>query len=685
MSKEGKKVKMSKNKKSKKSSKMPIFIIIILVIIIVICGYIYKNNAQENPEKVLEEYISKINEAKYEEMYDMIDKESQQKISKQDFINRNKNIYQGIDMTNMKIEITEIKKEGVKRTITYRTNMEISGSQVSFDNTATISKNEEKQYKISWNSNLIFPDLNEESKVRVSKTEAIRGTITDRNGIELAKNGGASSVGIVPGKLSENKEQDIEKIAKLLNTTSNNINSKLQASWVKEDSFVPIKTISEKETELKEKLLQIRGIKITTSESRTYPLGEKAAHITGYVQKITAEELEKNTGYTSSSIIGKTGLEKQFEKRLKGENGIEVYIVDENENKKRTIVKQEKKDGENIKLTIDANIQSNLYNELKNDKGLFVVMNPETGEILALVSTPSYDVNKMTLGITTAEWEEISNNKASPMVARYLQSYCPGSTFKPITGAIGLDSKTLTAEKTFNYSGLSWQKDASWGTHNVTTLTAYNGAKNLKNALIYSDNIYFAQAALQIGKENITKGLNKILFNKNIDFDLTLSKSQYSNNDKINSEGMLADTGYGQGELLVNPIHMASIYSAFYNNGNMIKPYLEYKEDAQKQYLVENAFSEEAVKEIKDDLIQVVENPEGTAHDMKINGITIAGKTGTAELKATREEKADTLGWFNCFTVDYDSPYVVIGMVEEGNKNGGSHYLIPMIKKMFIK
>ena len=294
-------------------------------------------------------------------------------------------------------------------------------------------------------------------------------------------------------------------MAELLNITVDSINSKLSASWVKDDSFVPIKTVGLNEAELKEKLLQISGVKITTVDARNYPLGEAASHITGYVQNITKEELEKNVGYTANSVIGKTGFEKIYENRLKGKNGLEIYIVDSEGNKKETILKQEKQDGENIKLTIDSRLQRNLYNELKENSGLFVTMNYETGEILALVSTPSYDVNKMTLGMGTAEWNELQNDTKTPLISRFQQSYCPGSTFKAITGAIGLTSNTLRAEDNFNYSGLSWQKDKSWGTYSVTTLTAYSGEKNLKNALIHSDNIYFAQAVLQIGKNNFIR------------------------------------------------------------------------------------------------------------------------------------------------------------------------------------
>ena len=664
--------------------KIIIIVTIVVLIIIAIGAYLFINNQGKKPEEVLNEYISKINEQKYEEMYEYLDDESKQKISKEDFVTRNKNIYEGIDMSNMQVTINEVEKVNSKtKNIKYSTQMNASGGQISFENTVTLNK--QKEYKISWSSNLIFPQLGEKDKVRVNTVEAKRGTILDRNGKEIATNGKASSVGVVPEKLGENKEQDIEKMAELLNTTTDSINSKLGASWVKDDSFVPIKTVSQNETELKEKLLKIQGIKITTVDARTYPLGEAAAQLTGYVQTITKEELEKNEGYSSSSLIGKTGLEKQYESKLKGTDGVEIYIVDEEGNRKTTILNQKQTDGENIKLTIDSNLQSKLYNELKDDEGLFVVMNPTTGELLALVSTPSYDVNKMALGIGTEEWNQISSDTRSPMLARYLQSYCPGSTFKPITAGIGLSTNSLTTEDTFEYSGLSWQKDNSWGSYNITTLTPYSGPKNLKNALIHSDNIYFAQATLQIGGKTLKTELDKLKFNQDLGIELNTSKSQYSNSEEFSSETKLADTGYGQGELLVNPIHMASIYSAFSNNGNMVKPYIEYKENATPEYLVENAFTKEACEEIQNDLIQVVENPEGTAKDMKINGVTIAGKTGTAELKTSKEEQADTIGWFDCYTVNYDIPQLIIGMVEQGNANGGSHYLIPKIKRLFIK
>ena len=658
---------------------IPILIVVIgAALILFIC---FKNSTTQKPEEVLKQYFSYIEQENYEELYNMV--KLPDDYSKEDFLARNKNIYQGIDAKNIQIEIKSVEKEKKNATVIYWTKMDTSGGNIEFENTATLTKNEDNQYIINWSSNLIFPELNNNYKVRVSAIQGKRGSLLDRNGKILAEQGIISKVGIVPGKLGENKDANIQKIANLLNVTVDTINSFLSSSWVKEDSFVPVKRISNDNIELKEQLLKIPGVMIDSETDRVYPYKDVASHITGYISSITAEELEfmRNKGYTSSSVIGKTGLEKEYEERLKGTDGVRIYILDDQGNNVKTVAETFAQDGENIKLTIDVDIQLKIYEQLKNDEGFFVVMNPKTGEILALVSAPSYDANKFVLGMTNEEWDSLLNAEGNPLFTRFLESWCPGSTFKPITGAIGLTSGKLSVNDEFSYTGLAWQKDSSWQDHKITTLTAYSGKKNLRNALIYSDNIFFAQAVLKIGEDTFTDGLDKIKFNENISFDLPTSKSIYSNSENIASESILADSGYGQGQILVNPIHMASIYSAFANDGNMIRPYIEYTGSKEPEYLVQNAFSKEAADEIKEGLIQVVENPSGTGHDVKVEGITIAGKTGTAELKASKEDEGDTLGWFDCFTTDQetDNALLIISMA----KNQNSRYLKKIIKTLF--
>lgn len=674
-----------------KNKKIIIVALVVLIVVVSIVGIIiYVNMTKQKPEDILNRYISLINEKKYDEMYNMISENSKNTISQEEFVTRNKNIYEGIDAVNIEINIQEVAKENDATKITYNQNMSTSAGMVEFSNSTKLIK-ENKEYKINWSSSMIFPELRNTDKVKVDSIESKRGEIVDRNGEKLAENGKISSIGIVPGKLGENKEENIANLAEIIGVSEQFINNQISASYVKDDTFVPIKKVSANDTETKEKVLQIPGIKIISSDARVYPLGQEAAHLIGYVQTINADELEKwaGKGYSSNSIIGKSGLELTYEDTLRGINGTEIYIADENGNKLKTIAKQDKKDGTDVKLTIDTGIQEKLYNQMKNDKGFFIVMNPKTGELLACVSTPSYDSNDFVLGMTDSKWNELNNDENKPLYNRFLQSYCPGSTFKSITAAIGLTTGKLTTDTTFSYSGLSWQKDSSWGNNYVTTLTAYSGTKNVENALIHSDNIFFAQAALQIGNESFVSELNKLGFNQQLEFPLTLKKSQYSNKDKIETEIKLADSGYGQGDILVNPIHMASIYSAFANDGNMIKPYIEYK-NGEIEYFKQNAFTKEAANIVKNDLRQVVENPEGTANDMKIGGLTIAGKTGTAELKQSSDDtESGTLGWFDCFTINSNSgdDMLIISMVEntQDNSDGGSHYLIKKIKTLFME
>ena len=669
--------------KSKKGIIIALIIIIILVIAIV-GGVIYLNQPKETAEQVFTNYISLLNEKKYDELYSYISTQSKAEISKEDFVARNKNIYEGIDAVNIEVQIQSQEKEGKTAKIAYSENMSTSAGNISFENIVNLIV-EDKEYKIDWSSAIIFPELRNTDKVRVSTIESTRGEILDRNGNKLAENGSISSIGIVPGKLSENKEQDIQKISELTGVSVEYINNQLSQSWVSDDTFVPIKKVSTSETELKNQLLQISGIQINSTSARVYPLGNEASHLIGYVQTINAEELEQNAGkgYSSTSLIGKSGLEAAYEDRLRGIDGTEIYIQDEDGNKLKTLAKQDKKDGEDIKLTIDSNLQKEIYEQMKNDKGLWVVMEPNTGEILAAVSTPTYDSNDFVLGLSTDEWNTLNNDASKPLFNRFTQKYCPGSTFKSITAAIALSTGTITPDSTVQYSGTSWQKDSSWGDYNVTTLTPYSGAKNVANALLYSDNIFFAQTVLQMGADTFTQNLKNIGFNESLDFPLSLAKSQYSSseNGEISTEIKLADTGYGQGDLLVNPIHMASIYSAFANGGSMVKPYIEYN-NGETEIYKENVFTQEAAETVKNDLIQVVET--GSANDMKINGLTIAGKTGTAELKTSNEDtESGTLGWFNCFTIGRSQgDLLMVGMVEntQNNSSGGSHYIISKMK-----
>lgn len=303
-----------------------------------------------------------------------------------------------------------------------------------------------------------------------------------------------------------------------------------------------------------------------------------------------------------------------------------------------------------------------------------------------MCSTPSYDANNFILGWTNEQWEQIRADQREPLYNRCQAAWVPGSSMKSIIGGIALTQNVITADEEFDISGKKWQKDTTWGPYNITTVKDYGKPANLKRGLVYSDNIYFAKVALKIGKDTMKTELNRLGFNKSIDSSLSMTSSKFLSGDDFESEVQLADTGYGQGKMLVNPLHMASMYTAFTNGGNMLKPYIEYKENTgTNEYFVQAAFTKEAADIIKEDLVQVIEDEGGTAHNVKMSGVTLAGKTGTAEIKNSQDDEEGTeIGWFCVFTADenYEKQILVVSMVEDVKHKTEAKYVTTRVKRI---
>ncbi len=632
-----------------------------------------------NPEDVLKAYVAALADKDYEKMYTYISENST--MGKDDFLTRNKKIYEGIEAEN--IAISDIKVDGNE--VTYVTSMDTQAGKIAFENTAYFSV-EDGASKLDWDSTLIFPNLNDDDKVRVKTTTGQRGSILDRNGKLLAGKGEVWSVYIVPGKLNpETREADIAALAEALGMTVEEIKEKLSQKWVKDDLMVPLdKSISKSDDETKAKVL-VPGVGLDTAEERVYALGEKAAALTGYIHNINADELKENEGkgYTTESKIGKVGLESLLEERIRGIDGCKVYIEDKDGKEKQVLAEIKAHNGEDVTLTIDSDMQAKLYDQMKNDKGAGVVMDPNTGEILALVSSPSYDPNAFILGLSEEKWAEYNDEVTRPMYNRFKATYVPGSSFKPITAALGLGSGAFTADEDFGASGKAWGKDG-WNGYTVTTLKTYSGGANLLNALVNSDNIYFAKAAIKIGSDTFAQGLKSLGFGEQIPFEFGLGASTFGTEQKFDDELDIANSGYGQGKVEINPVHMAAIYSAFVNGGNMMTPYLE-KSKAPAVWK-QGVFTPEAAETVKNAMVQVIESPNGTGHEFKIDGLTMAGKTGTAEIKKNKDDTEGTeLGWFVAYPADKNQSkqYLTVMMIEDVKGRHGSHYVIPLVRALY--
>lgn len=528
-----------------------------------VCGIVYfmRGSGREMREELLVRYMEQIGQQDYEEMYRMTDPAHSAYTDKEAFIKRNSVIYEGIEIDNIRVEVLENDRNNSREqdNVAYRMFFDTLAGNLRFENEMQFTDTEDG-YKIIWHDGLIFPELASEDKVRIESSPAERGKILDRNERMLAGPGTASSVGLVPGRL-EDRENALHQLSRLLDMDPETIRNCLDAAWVTEDSFVPLKTVP-KVSELdlmaldpeEDVLLAIPGVMISDVEVRTYPFGAAAGHLTGYVRNVTTEDLEEHAGegYNENSVIGKSGLEALFEKELKGQD---------------------------VRLTIDTQLQEALYQQFQEDPGCSVAMDPCSGEVLALVSTPSFDSNEFILGLSDARWNALNEDERKPLLNRFRQIWCPGSTLKPVIASIGLKTGAVDWQEDFGNEGLSWQKDATWGDYYITTLHAYEPV-TMENALIYSDNIYFAKAALGIGADVLERELNIMGFGEQIPFEIVMPPSQYSNTEHIESEIQLADSGYGQGQILVNPLHMAGLYTAFCNGGNALKPRLVYEDEA---------------------------------------------------------------------------------------------------------
>ncbi|AOT78995.1 penicillin-binding transpeptidase domain-containing protein [Enterococcus faecium] len=627
-------------------------------------GYFYYQHYQETQaveagEKTVEQFVQALNKGDYNKAAEMTSKKAANKsaLSEKEILDKYQNIYgaadvKGLQISNLKVD----KKDDSTYSFSYKAKMNTSlGELKDLSYKGTLDRND-GQTTINWQPNLVFPEMEGNDKVSLTTQEAARGNIIDRNGEPLATTGKLKQLGVVPSKLGDGGEKtaNIKAIASSFDLTEDAINQAISQSWVQPDYFVPLKIIDGATPELP------AGATIQEVDGRYYPLGEAAAQLIGYVGDITAEDIDKNPELSSNGKIGRSGLEMAFDKDLRGTTGGKLSITDADGVEKKVLIEHEVQNGKDIKLTIDAKAQKTAFDSLGGKAGSTVATTPKTGDLLALASSPSYDPNKMTNGISQEDYKAYEENPEQPFISRFATGYAPGSTFKMITAAIGLDNGTIDPNEVLTINGLKWQKDSSWGSYQVTRVSSDVSQVDLKTALIYSDNIYAAQETLKMGEKKIRTGLDKFIFGEDLDLPISMNPAQISNEDSFNSDILLADTGYGQGELLINPIQQAAMYSVFANNGTLVYPKLIADKETKDK---KNVIGETAVQTIVPDLREVVQDVNGTAHSLSALGIPLAAKTGTAEIKEKQDVKGQENSFLFAFNPD-NQGYMMVSMLE---------------------
>ncbi len=440
---------------------------------------------------------------------------------------RNQAVFDRVGASDIKITNVKTKKYDSKTyELTFTANMNTKIGKLSAQHYEAPIVKVGNDWRVQWSPRLLFPSMYGKDTVQIDLIAATRGQIYDRNNQLLAKNGDVTQAGLVPGKLGTDSDRtaNLEKIAAAWDVKVTSLETLLKQSWVTDDTFVPVKIVTDSPV--------MTGAAYQTIGSRTYPLGEAAAQLIGYVGTATAEDIRKDPTLTANSKIGKTGLEQLYDKQLRGTDGGTISI--QNGSNVHPLLSKKAVNGKNLKLTIDADQQKTAYAQLAGKAGSVVTMNPTNGELLTLASSPSYDPNAFVNGISQTDYDKYANNTSLPFLSRFAQRYAPGSTFKMLTAAIALQNKTITPDTTKSISGLKWQKDSSWGDYKVTR-TVDAASENMTQALVNSDNIWFAQVALKMGASAYLKGLAP-LFKTQADLPLTMKKAQISNSGKLASE-----------------------------------------------------------------------------------------------------------------------------------------------------
>ncbi|WKA55738.1 penicillin-binding transpeptidase domain-containing protein [Planococcus shixiaomingii] len=645
---------------------------------------------QATPEDRLAEYIGEWNDGNFAEMYKTyLNQGTKDAYSTEEFVERQVKLQEDLGIKNVEVsykkpaEETEWDPEK-PADFPILVKMETLAGPVEFEKTLTLlheTKEEEENWFVEWDPSFIFPQLEAGDNIRISRTEAARGEITDRNNNGIAVNGSGFDIGIVPKLFTDESKK--EELAKLLGITTEFIDSQLGQSWVQPDYFVPIAKAAKSEEKLLKKVDEIQGVTYQGTDMREYPYGEALAHLSGYIGGITAEQLEKRKaeGYTANDFIGRQGLELLLEDRLRGKDGMKIFIEKAAEGAEPiTVAEIPAANGETVKLTIDAELQKTAYAAMEGEPGASAAVDPETGETLALVSSPGFDPNEFMLGISGDRYKELEEDPRNPLFNRFAARYAPGSTIKPITAAIGMEAGTLNPSEGLEIEGETWQKDESWGDYRVSRL--HPEAPNpidLNKALVYSDNIYFARQALEMGKETFAEGLKNFGFGEDMKYPYGMKAPQISNEGTIGSEGQLADTSFGQGQMLTNILHLASMYEPFITNGTMYKPTL-FLDEEDKQVWKEGLVSAENAETLRKGMRNVV--VDGYAQSANLKSVPLAGKTGTAELKASKDEEGAENGFFVAY--NSENPDFILAMMVEGvEDNGGSDYVAGFAAKVF--
>jgi len=515
-----------------------------------------------------------------------------------------------------------------------------------------------------------FRQLAESNRLRVIPDAGPRGLILDRRGRVLAGNRTVFRLVVVP--------QEVQSLPDLLSRVSALVDEpveRLTRTFALQRSlpFLPATIVfnlpKPLALRLEEQRLRLRGAFVRPETVRDYPMGRMASHLLGYLNQPLPEELPvlKRYGVRPQHLIGRAGLERLLDAYLRGKAGGRVVEVDARARQVNTLGQRRAQVGETAVLTLDASLQSLIEEAFGDQPGAAVVLRPQTGDVLALVSVPTFSPAAFVNGDTQTVAQLLTDARSPLLNRATLGRYTPGSIAKLITASAALEAGVITPATTFTCSGALTIGDRTFHCWNRDG----HGALSLGEALRDSCNVYFMQVARRLGADRLEAGMAQIGWGRPTGWVLDEATGRLPG--RRLTEGELAILGIGQGEVEVTALQAAVMVSAFANGGWIVKPWVVKAVGTRdagsgKVTMRRLGWSDATLQAVRGGMHAVVASPQGTGHRAWTERVSVAGKTGTAQTHVAGRPH----GWFVGFCpAGAAEPRVAMAIVVEHGGSGG--------------
>ncbi len=552
-----------------------------------------------------------------------------------------------------------------------------------------------------------FRELAENNRLRRLAIEAPRGVIYDRNGKLLVENIPSYQL-LCDRSLSRNLDASLNFSADILAIPRAELASLLER-YRKTPKFQPVllgEALSlDQVARFGVHHLEHPEFEVVVEHQRLYRHAHQTAHILGYLSEVSTEDLKNRSTYRPGDLVGRKGIEQLYDTYLRGRHGDRIVVVDSRGRQTEEHQQIPARSGNNLRLTIDLDLQQEAADLLADKTGVIVALDPRNGEILALASNPSYNPNLFAQRLRPEEWQELITNPQKPLQNRALQNtFPPGSVFKIIVALAALENGWSPNATAFcpGYSTINGTRFRCWkqGGH---------GTVNLKTALMQSCNVYFHQLGQKLGIDKIATYARRFGLGRLSGIDLADEKPGLVPDTRWSLErrgtqwfgGETISVATGQGPILVTPLQLATMMSAL-ARGRPVRPHLVRTVESPAGMLLEHpeyrdeplpplGIAPEHLQIVRQALWGVVNEPQGTAHSAAIPGKDIVGKTGTAQVVTQKTwTKNEQLApehrdhaWFASFAPLQDPQLVVVVFVEHGG--GGSKAAAPLAKAIYEK